>query len=128
MNLLDFEKPIAELESKLEDMKHLADGSDKTVHDAILALEKKIIELKQEPFETLTGWQRVQLSRHPDRPYTLDYIYEITSDFIELHGDRTVADDKAMVGGFGTMEGQTFMFIGQQKGRNTKQRQMRNFG
>ena len=128
MNLLDFEKPIAELESKLDDMKHLADGSDKAVHDAILALEKKIIDLKKETFENLTGWQRVQLSRHPDRPYTLDYIYEITSDFIELFGDRNVADDKAMIGGLGTVEGQTFMFIGQQKGRNTKQRQMRNFG
>src|SRR6267154_4391089 len=128
MNLLDFEKPIAELESKLEDMKHLADGSDKTVHDAILALEKKIIELKKETFENLTGWQRVQLSRHPDRPYTLDYIYEITTDFIELHGDRGVGDDKAMIGGLGSVDGQSIMFIGQQKGRNTKQRQMRNFG
>jgi acetyl-CoA carboxylase carboxyl transferase subunit alpha len=128
MNLLDFEKPIAELESKLEDMKHLADGNDKTVQSAIQALEKKIIELKKETFENLTGWQRVQLSRHPDRPYTLDYIYEITTDFIELFGDRNVADDKAMVGGLGTVEGQTFMFIGQQKGRNTKQRQLRNFG
>ncbi|HTH57392.1 MAG TPA: acetyl-CoA carboxylase carboxyltransferase subunit alpha [Cyclobacteriaceae bacterium] len=128
MNLLDFEKPIAELESKLGDMKQLADGSDKSVHSAIQALEKKIIELKKETFENLTGWQRVQLSRHPDRPYTLDYIYEITTDFIELFGDRNVSDDKAMVGGLGTVEGQTFMFIGQQKGRNTKQRQMRNFG
>lgn len=128
MNLLDFEKPIAELESKLGDMKQLADGSDKSVHSAIQALEKKIIELKKETFENLTGWQRVQLSRHPDRPYTLDYIYEITTDFIELFGDRNVSDDKAMVGGLGTIEGQTFMFIGQQKGRNTKQRQMRNFG
>jgi acetyl-CoA carboxylase carboxyl transferase subunit alpha len=128
MNLLDFEKPIAELESKLEDMKQLADGDDKVVHNAILALEKKIIELKKETFENLTGWQRVQLSRHPDRPYTLDYIYEITTDFIELFGDRNVGDDKAMIGGLGTVEGQTFMFIGQQKGRNTKQRQMRNFG
>ncbi len=128
MNLLDFEKPIAELESKLEDMKQLTDGSDKAVHNAILALEKKIIDLKKETFENLTGWQRVQLSRHPDRPYTLDYIYEITTDFIELFGDRNVADDKAMIGGLGTVEGQTFMFIGQQKGRNTKQRQMRNFG
>jgi acetyl-CoA carboxylase carboxyl transferase subunit alpha len=126
--LLDFEKPIAELETKLDDMKHLAQGSDKTVQAAIKALEKKIQDLKKETFENLTGWQRVQLSRHPDRPYTLDYIYEITSDFIELHGDRTVSDDKAMVGGFGTIEGQTFMLIGQQKGRNTKQRQMRNFG
>jgi acetyl-CoA carboxylase carboxyl transferase subunit alpha len=128
MMLLDFEKPIAELESKLQDMKQLASGSDKEVQAAVKALEKKILELKKETFENLTGWQRVQLSRHPDRPYTLDYIYEITTDFIELHGDRTVSDDKAMVGGFGTIEGQTFMLIGQQKGRNTKQRQLRNFG
>lgn len=128
MNLLDFEKPIAELESKLTDMKQLADDSDESVNKAIQALENKIVELKKETFENLTGWQRVQLSRHPDRPYTLDYIYEITTDFIELHGDRTMGDDKAMVGGFGTIEGQTFMLIGQQKGRNTKQRQMRNFG
>src|ERR1700733_8399542 len=118
MNLLDFEKPIAELESKLTDMKQLADGSDDSVKKAILALDKKIRELKKETFKNLTGWQRVQLSRHPDRPYTLDYIYEITTDFIEIHGDRTVGDDNAMVGGFGTMEGQTYMFIGQQKGRN----------
>jgi acetyl-CoA carboxylase carboxyl transferase subunit alpha len=128
MNLLDFEKPIAELESKLEDMKTLAGDSDKEVQAAVKALEKKILDLKKETFENLTGWQRVQLSRHPDRPYTLDYIYEITTDFIELHGDRNVADDKAMVGGLGTIDGQTFMIIGQQKGRNTKQRQMRNFG
>ena len=128
MSLLDFEKPIAELESKLDAMKHLAKDSDKEVQAAIKALEKKIFELKKETFENLTGWQRVQLSRHPDRPYTLDYIYEITSDFIELSGDRTVGDDKAMIGGFGTIEGKTYMLIGQQKGRNTKQRQMRNFG
>ncbi|MBT1701857.1 acetyl-CoA carboxylase carboxyltransferase subunit alpha [Chryseosolibacter indicus] len=128
MSLLDFEKPIAELESKLEAMKQLARDSDQDVQSAVKALEKKIFELKKETFENLTGWQRVQLSRHPDRPYTLDYIYEITSDFIELFGDRTVADDKAMVGGFGTIEGKTYMLIGQQKGRNTKQRQMRNFG
>jgi len=126
--LLDFEKPIAELEAKLEDMNQLASDSDKEVQAAVKALERKILDLKRETFENLTGWQRVQLSRHPDRPYTLDYIYEITSDFIELHGDRTVSDDKAMVGGFGTIDGQTFMLIGQQKGRNTKQRQMRNFG
>ncbi len=128
MNLLDFEKPIAELESKLTDMKQLADDSDQSVVKAIQALEKKIIDLKKETFDNLTGWQRVQLSRHPDRPYTLDYIYEITTDFIELHGDRGVGDDKAMVGGLGSVDGQTIMFIGQQKGRNTKQRQMRNFG
>jgi acetyl-CoA carboxylase carboxyl transferase subunit alpha len=128
MNLLDFEKPIAELEGKLADMKHLTDDSDESVKNAIQALENKITDLKKETFENLTGWQRVQLSRHPDRPYTLDYIYEITTDFIELHGDRTVGDDKAMIGGLGTIDGQTFMLIGQQKGRNTKQRQMRNFG
>lgn len=128
MNLLDFEKPIAELESKLEDMKHLANDSDASVKEAIQALERKIQNLKKETFENLTGWQRVQLSRHPDRPYTLDYIYEITTDFIEIHGDRTVGDDKAMIGGLGSIDGQTFMLIGQQKGRNTKQRQMRNFG
>ena len=128
MNLLDFEKPIAELEGKLADMKHLANDSDESVKKAIQALENKITDLKKETFENLTGWQRVQLSRHPDRPYTLDYIYEITTDFIELHGDRTVGDDKAMIGGMGTIDGQTFMLIGQQKGRNTKQRQMRNFG
>ncbi len=125
---LDFEKPIADLEAKLEDMKELAKGSDKDVQAAIKALENKIVALKLETFQNLTGWQRVQLSRHPDRPYTLDYIYEMTSDFIELFGDRNVADDRAMVGGLGTIDGQTFMIIGQQKGRNTKQRQMRNFG
>lgn len=128
MNLLDFEKPIADLEAKLNDMKQLARDSDMDVQSAIKALEKKILELKKETFENLTGWQRVQLSRHPERPYTLDYIYEITSDFIEIHGDRTVADDKAMVGGLGSIDGKTFMLIGQQKGRNTKQRQLRNFG
>lgn len=126
--LLEFEKPIAELEAKLQDMKHLAGDNDDKVNEAIKALEKKITDLKKETFENLTGWQRVQLSRHPDRPYTLDYIYEITTEFIELFGDRSVADDKAMIGGFGTIEGQTFMLIGQQKGRTTKQRQLRNFG
>ena len=126
--LLDFEKPIAELEAKLVDMNQLASDSDKEVQAAVKALERKIHDLKKETFENLTGWQRVQLSRHPDRPYTLDYIYEITTDFIEIHGDRTVGDDKAMIGGFGSIDGKTFMLIGQQKGRNTKQRQLRNFG
>ena len=126
--LLDFEKPIAELEAKLADMKKLASESDVDVTDAVKSLENKIDSLKKDTFQHLTRWQRVQLSRHPERPYTLDYIYEITDDFIELHGDRTVKDDKAMVGGFGTINKQTFMIIGQQKGRNTKQRQMRNFG
>ena len=126
--LLDFEKPIAELEAKLADMKDLAKTSDVEVTETVSQLEDKILKLKKDTFSNLTRWQRVQLSRHPDRPYTLDYIYEITEDFVELHGDRAVSDDKAMVGGFGTVDGQSIMFIGQQKGRSTKQRQMRNFG
>lgn len=126
--LLEFEKPIAELEAKLSDMKQLATSNNVDVKEAVKSLEDKIIELKKETFGNLTRWQKVQLSRHPDRPYTLDYIYEITDDFIEIHGDRTVKDDKAMVGGLGSIDGQSMMFIGQQKGRNTKDRQMRNFG
>ena len=126
--LLEFEKPIVELEEKLSGMKALAQESDADVEEAIKTLEKKIEKLKKDTFKNLTRWQRVQLSRHPDRPYTLDYIYGMTTDFIELHGDRSVRDDKAMVGGLGVIDGQTFMLIGQQKGRNTKQRQMRNFG
>ena len=126
--LLDFEKPIVELEAKLEAMKKLANDSETDVSDAVVTLEKRIISLKEETFKNLTRWQRVQLSRHPERPYTLDYIYEMCDDFIELHGDRNVADDKAMVGGLGMIDGKSYMIIGQQKGRNTKQRQMRNFG
>jgi len=126
--LLDFEKPIVELDEKIADMKSLAQQSGVDVTDAIKSLEEKLEILKKETYSNLTRWQRVQLSRHQDRPYTLDYIYELTDDFIELHGDRNVADDKAMVGGFGSIDGQTVMFVGQQKGRNTKQRQERNFG
>ncbi len=125
---LEFEQPITELEGKLSEMKQLAESSQVDVSDAVASLEKKIQTLKEETYKNLTRWQRVQLSRHPDRPYTLDYLYNITDDFVEIHGDRTVKDDKAMVGGFGTLDGQTVMFVGQQKGRNTKQRQMRNFG
>ncbi len=126
--LLDFEKPIAELESKLNDMKQLAIKSDVDVSQSIKKLEENIISLKNDTFKNLTRWQRIQLSRHPERPYTMDYIYEITSEFIELHGDRNVGDDKAVVGGFAEIDGETIMIIGQQKGRNTKQRQERNFG
>ncbi len=125
---LEFEKPIADLETKIEEMKNLAQNSGVNVDNAVKTLEEKLESLKKEIFQNLTSWQRVQLARHPDRPYTIDYIYEITDDFIELHGDRMVKDDKAMVGGMGTINGKTIMFIGQQKGRNTKQRQMRNFG
>ena len=125
---LDFEESIAALESKLRDLNQLSEESDVDVKEAVATLEKKIKELKRDTFKNLTRWQRVQLSRHPDRPYTLDYIYALTNKFVEIHGDRTVRDDKAMVGGFGDIDGKTCMFIGQQKGRNTKQRQMRNFG
>jgi acetyl-CoA carboxylase carboxyl transferase subunit alpha len=126
--LLDFEKPIVELEAKLADMKKLADENEVDVSEAVRSLEDKINKLKIDTYQNLTRWQRVQLSRHPERPYTLDYIQTITDKFVELHGDRTVSDDKAMVGGFGEIDGQSIMFIGQQKGRNTKQRQYRNFG
>ncbi|MDB4447853.1 acetyl-CoA carboxylase carboxyltransferase subunit alpha [Roseivirga sp.] len=125
---LEFEQPITELEGKLTEMKQLAESSQVDVSDAVASLEKKIEDLKEDTYKNLTRWQRVQLSRHPERPYTLDYLYNITDDFVEIHGDRTVKDDKAMVGGFGSIDGQTVMFVGQQKGRNTKQRQMRNFG
>ncbi|TAH24809.1 MAG: acetyl-CoA carboxylase carboxyltransferase subunit alpha [Cytophagales bacterium] len=128
MNYLDFEKPIAELESKLSDMQQLAIENNVDVSDAVKSLEDKIKTLKKETYQNLTRWQRVQVSRHPDRPYTLDYIYEITNKFIELHGDRAVKDDKAMVGGLGEIDGNPVMIIGHQKGRNTKQRQLRNFG
>jgi acetyl-CoA carboxylase carboxyl transferase subunit alpha len=126
--LLEFEKPIADLESKLQEMKDLAKGRNINLTPDIQSLEDKIQTLKKETFQNLTRWQRVQLSRHADRPYALDYIYEITNSFIELHGDRTVKDDKAMIGGLGDIDGRTVMFVGQQKGRNTKQRQERNFG
>jgi acetyl-CoA carboxylase carboxyl transferase subunit alpha len=128
MELLEFEKPIAELQEKLQEMIILQDEQGVDMTTAIKSLEEKIQQLKEETFTNLTAWERVQLSRHPNRPYMLDYVESICSDFIELHGDRCVKDDKAMVGGFGTVEGQTFMFIGQQKGRNTKMRQLRNFG
>jgi acetyl-CoA carboxylase carboxyl transferase subunit alpha len=118
--LLEFELPIVRLEEKLAEMKLLAENSKVNVSEDIKSLEKKIQTLKEDTYKNLTRWQRVQLSRHPDRPYTLDYIFNMTDDFIELHGDRTVKDDKAMVGGLGTLDGQSVMFIGQQKGRNTK--------
>lgn len=128
MNYLDFEKPIADLESKLSDMQQLAIENDVDVADAVKSLEDKIKTLKKETYQNLTRWQRVQVSRHPDRPYTLDYIEEIADKFIELHGDRAVKDDKAMIGGLAEIDGQSVMIIGHQKGRNTKQRQYRNFG
>lgn len=127
--LLEFEKPIAELEDKLIEMRKLALENNVDVTAAVASLTEKILELKKDTFSNLTRWQRVQLSRHPDRPYTFDYIEHLCEEFIEIHGDRNVGDDKAMVGGFGTIGGEmSVMFIGQQKGRNTKERQYRNFG
>ncbi|MEZ4903809.1 MAG: acetyl-CoA carboxylase carboxyltransferase subunit alpha [Spirosomataceae bacterium] len=125
---LDFEKPVADLELKLAELKKLADNTQVDVSDAVASLEDSITQLRKDTAQNLTRWQRVQLSRHPDRPYTLDYIELMCDEFIELHGDRTVRDDPAMVGGFCNIEGQSLLIVGQQKGRNTKQRQHRNFG
>jgi acetyl-CoA carboxylase carboxyl transferase subunit alpha len=126
--LLDFEKPIIDLESKLLQMKDIAAKNGKNLDSEALLLEEKITELKKEIFKNLTRWQKVQLSRHPKRPYFLDYIYKISTEFIELHGDRMARDDKAMVGGIAEIGGKSIFIIGQQKGRNTKDRQFRNFG
>ncbi len=129
MNFLEFEKPIANLLEQLEKTKEIAASSKVDVTPTLKELEKKIESTRKEIYSNLTPWQRVQLSRHPDRPYTLNYIDAITGgDFLEIHGDRTVKDDKAMVGGFGTIGGHSVMIIGQQKGNTTKQRQYRNFG
>lgn len=127
--LLDFEKPLEELQEQLNQARKIAEKGKVNVDAVISDLEAKIENTKKELYSNLTAWQRVQLSRHPERPYTLDYIQSISSgEFIELFGDRQVKDDKAMIGGFGSIDGQTVMFIGQQKGNNTKMRQFRNFG
>ncbi len=128
MIFLDFEKPIAELYEQLENIKKVAEKGDVDVSEAVSQLEKKIKVKRKDLYKNLSGWQRVQLSRHPERPYTLYYIEQMSSYFTELHGDRKVADDKAIVGGFGELNGKTVMFIGHQKGVNTKMRQYRNFG
>jgi len=129
MQYLEFEKPIEELYNKLVQAKELANLKDVDVSKTILDIEKQIKETQNKIYNNLTAWQKVQLSRHPDRPYSLDYINSLTNgDFVELHGDRNIKDDKAMIGGWGTIDKQTVMFIGQQKGRNTKERQFRNFG
>lgn len=129
MTYLDFEKPVEELEKELEKLKEMATKSKVDLSKSITELEGNVQEKIIELYGNLTPWQRVQVSRHPDRPYTLAYIdYCSNKTFIELHGDRTVGDDKAMVGGFGDVDGQTVMFIGQQKGINTKMRQIRRFG
>jgi len=124
--ILDFEKPIIELEQKIQEMKKLSDTLD--IEDEIKSLEEKVQQLQDQIYNNLSRWQIVQIARHPERPYTLDYIQKITTDFIELHGDRCFGDDKALVGGFAKLNGETVMVIGQQKGRDTKSNLYRNFG
>ena len=129
MNYLEFEEPIKTLKEQLDKAKDIEDNNDLDMTTTIVELEAKIEEVTKEIYSKLTPWERVLVSRHPDRPYTLDYVEAITDgNFLELHGDRTVKDDKAMVGGFGELDGRPIMFIGQQKGANTKMRQYRNFG
>jgi len=129
MEYLDFELPVKELNDQLENFKKIASESDVDVSETYKLLNKKLVDVKKKLYKNLTAWQRVQLSRHPSRPYTLDYINAICGDtFLELHGDRNFGDDKAMIGGLGKIDNQSFMFIGTQKGYNTKTRQYRNFG
>jgi acetyl-CoA carboxylase carboxyl transferase subunit alpha len=125
---LEFEKPLEELETKIDELKRLSDGKDIDIASEIKKLEKKAKERRSEIFSNLSAWQKTMIARHPDRPYTLDYISLIAKDFIELHGDRRFADDPAVVGGFGRIQDATFMIIGHQKGRGTKERISRNFG
>lgn len=129
MEYLEFELPIQELEEQLQKCQLIGEESDVDVTETCKQIETKLIETKKEIYKNLTAWQRVQLSRHPSRPYTLDHIHAICGDsFLELHGDRGFKDDKAMIGGLGKIGDQSYMFIGQQKGYNTKTRQYRNFG
>jgi acetyl-CoA carboxylase carboxyl transferase subunit alpha len=125
---LDFEKPVKDLIDEIENAKHRQEKTKIDMTDVIQRLDQNILEKRKEITANLSSWQRVQLSRHPDRPYTLKYIDKMTENFVELYGDRTVKDDKAMVGGFASLNGETVMIIGQQKGINTKMRQLRNFG
>jgi len=124
--VLEFEKPIIELEQKIEEMRKYADNLD--IVDEIEILEKKVDQLRTSIYSNLTRWQRVQLARHPERPYTSDYINMIVDDFVELHGDRTFGDDKAIVGGFGRLDKEIVLILGHQKGRDTKSNLYRNFG
>ncbi len=129
MNYLDFEKPVEELTDQLEKVKQAGEKSKIDMSATLKEIEEKILQTRKRISENLTPWQKVQLSRHPDRPYALDYIEYITKgQFVELHGDRNVNDDKAMIGGLGKLDEQSIMFIGQQKGNTTKMRQYRNFG
>jgi acetyl-CoA carboxylase carboxyl transferase subunit alpha len=124
----DFEKPLAELQQQIEKVKQVADKTKVDMSATLSELEEQFEAKKKQIYTHLTGWQKVQISRHPERPYTLQYIDLMCDDFIEIHGDRTVKDDKAIVGGWASINGQTVMIIGHQKGINTKMRQYRNFG
>ncbi len=126
--ILDFERPIVELEKKISDMKDFAAGANLELDGEIESLQKKVDKMRQEIFSGLTRWQKVLLARHPRRPYTIDYINLMTTDFVELHGDRCYSDDKALVGGFAKLDGKPVLILGQQKGRDTKQKLFRNFG
>jgi len=129
MEFLDFEVPIKEILDQIDKCKSIENESDVDITKTYNLLQKKLVETKKDIYGNLSAWQRVQLSRHPNRPYTLDYIKNICGDsFLELHGDRNVSDDKAMIGGLGKIDNQSFMLIGTQKGYNTKTRQFRNFG
>lgn len=125
---LEFEKPIIELEKKISDMKDFTIGENIEMSGEIASMQKKLDKMRIDIYSNLTRWQKVQLSRHPKRPYTLDYINMMCTDFVELHGDRYFADDNAMIGGFAKLEGQKVMVVGQQKGRDTKDKLHRNFG
>ncbi len=127
-SFLDFEQPIAELEAKIDELRHVQDGSALDINDEINRLQKKNQEMTKDIYGKLTAWQISQVARHPQRPYTLDYIQNLFTDFEELHGDRAFADDPAIVGGLARFEGKPVMVIGQQKGRDVKERQYRNFG
>lgn len=124
----DFEKPIGELQQQIEKVQQVEEKNKVDMSAALAELRQNLQSKQEEIYGNLNGWQNVQISRHPERPYTLQYIEAMSKDFIELHGDRNIGDDKAIVGGFGSIEGQTVMFIGHQKGANTKMRQYRNFG
>jgi len=124
----DFEKPLADLQQQIDKVKQVEDKTQVDMSATLTELEEKLEAAQKEVYSNLNGWQKVQISRHPERPYTLQYLELMCDDFIEMHGDRTVGDDKAIVGGFGSLAGQTVMFIGHQKGKNTKERQFRNFG
>jgi acetyl-CoA carboxylase carboxyl transferase subunit alpha len=126
--ILDFEKPLIELENRIAETRRLAEQSGIDISDTLRQLEERLEKLRQDIYKNLTPWQRVQLARHPARPYTLDYIQAICEDFIELHGDRKAGDDKAIVGGIGLIGPHKVVWIGHQKGRDTKSRQYRNFG